>query len=66
MRSLRYLFIAGCLFATLSGCAAGRSFDTGQSLEDQGKYEEAMLNYADAFRAAPEVLEYRCKVSQRS
>jgi len=61
MRSLRYLFIAGCVVATLLGCAAGRSFDTGQSLEDQGKYEEAMLSYADAFRAEPEVLEYRAK-----
>jgi general secretion pathway protein D len=56
-----YLFIAGCVVASLLGCAAGRSFNTGQSLEDAGKYEEAMLSYADAFRAEPEVLEYRAK-----
>ena len=56
-----YLLITGCLVASLLGCAAGRSFNTGQSLEDAGKYEEAMLSYADAFRAEPEVLEYRAK-----
>lgn len=61
MRSLMYLFIAGCVVASLLGCAAGRSFNAGQSLEDAGKYEEAMLSYADAFRAEPEVLEYRAK-----
>ncbi len=61
MRSLMYLLLAGCVTATLIGCAAGRSFNAGQGLEDQGKYEEAMLSYADAFRADPEVVEYRAR-----
>lgn len=61
MRSYMYLIIAGCVTATLIGCAAGRAFNAGQGLEDQGKYEEAMLSYADAFRADPEVVEYRVR-----
>ncbi|MRR54497.1 MAG: type II secretion system protein [Deltaproteobacteria bacterium] len=61
MRSLMYLIIAGCVTVTLIGCSAGRAFNAGQGLEDQGKYEEAMLSYADAFRANPEVVEYRAR-----
>ena len=51
-----YLFISGCLIVTLFGCAAGQAFNAGQNLEAQGKYEEAMLSYADAFRADPRPL----------
>ncbi|RQW89639.1 MAG: type II secretion system protein [Geobacter sp.] len=61
MRTLIYLLIAGCLTVTLLGCAAGRAFNAGQNLEEEGKYEEAMLSYADAFRADPEVVEYRAR-----
>jgi len=61
MRTLIYLLIAGCLTVTLFGCAAGKAFNAGQNLEDEGKYEEAMLSYADAFRAAPDVVEYRAR-----
>ena len=61
MRSLIYLIISGFFAATLFGCAAGRAFNTGQNLEEQGKYEEAMLSYADAFRADPEVVQYRAR-----
>jgi len=61
MRSYLYLLIAGCVTVTLVGCPAGRAFNAGQSLEDQGKYEEAMLSYADAFRADPAVGEYRVR-----
>jgi general secretion pathway protein D len=56
-----YLIISGCLTVTLVGCTAGRAFNAGQGLEEQGKYEEAMLSYADAFRADPEVVEYRAR-----
>ncbi len=56
-----YLAIAGYLTFTLFGCAAGRAFNAGQSLEAQGKYEEAMLSYADAYRAAPDDVEYRLR-----
>lgn len=61
MRSFMYLLIAGCVTVTLIGCPAGRAFNSGQSLEDQGRYEEAMLSYADAFRADPGVGEYRVR-----
>lgn len=56
-----YLAIAGYLTVTLFGCAAGKAFNAGQSLEEEGKYEEAMLSYADAYRVAPEVVEYRLR-----
>ncbi|MGA7826860.1 MAG: cohesin domain-containing protein [Geobacteraceae bacterium] len=61
MRSLIYLIISGCFAVTLFGCAAGRAYNTGQNLEKQGKYEEAMLSYADAFRADPEGVQYRAR-----
>jgi len=61
MRSLMYLVIAGCLTVTLFGCAAGKAYNAGQSLEEEGKYEEAMVSYADAYRAAPDVVEYRMR-----
>lgn len=61
MRSLMYLIIAGCLTVTLFGCAAGKAFNAGKNLEEEGKYEEAMLSYADAYRADPEVIEYRAR-----
>jgi general secretion pathway protein D len=56
-----YLIISGFLAVSLFGCAAGRAFNVGQNLEEQGKYEEAMLSYADAFRADPETVEYRAR-----
>jgi general secretion pathway protein D len=53
--------VAAFLFAGISGCAAGRSFSTGEQLEAEGKYEEAMLSYAEAYRVAPDVPEYRLR-----
>jgi general secretion pathway protein D len=48
-----------CFFA--GGCAAGRAFSAGESLEAEGKYEEAMFSYAEAFRIEPEESEYRVR-----
>lgn len=44
-----------------SGCAAGRAFSAGESLEKEGKFEEAMFSYAEAFRCDPENSEYRVR-----
>jgi len=61
MRSIIYCIVAAFLYAGISGCAAGQAYSTGEQLEADGKYEEAMLSYAEAFRVAPEVPEYRMR-----
>lgn len=61
MRSLIYCILAGFLFAGLAGCAAGKAFSTGERLEAEGNYEEAMLSYAQAYRLDPEAMLYRMK-----
>lgn len=44
----------------LTACATGRtSFDKGQQLERSGKYDEAVLKYAEAVSNNPEMGEYR-------
>jgi general secretion pathway protein D len=48
-----------CFFA--GGCAADRAFSAGESLEADGKYEEAMFSYAEAFRNDPEESKYRVR-----
>jgi general secretion pathway protein D len=46
----------------LAGCAAGRSaFNKGEKLEQEGKLDEAILKYAEASKAAPDVAEYRVR-----
>lgn len=64
MRYLTQLFIFGLVMAlfALSGCSAGRKvFSKGESFEAEGKYEEAMYSYAEAFKLEPEVGEYRTR-----
>lgn len=61
MRSLLYLILAALLFSGLAGCAADRAFSTGESLEREGKFEEAMLSYAEAYRLDPEEMAYRMR-----
>jgi general secretion pathway protein D len=64
MRYLNQLFIFGLLLVifALSGCAAGKkAFSKGESLEAEGKFEEAMYSYAEAFKLQPDVGEYRAR-----
>ncbi|MBT1071438.1 cohesin domain-containing protein [Pelotalea chapellei] len=61
MRYLTLLLLA-LLAASflLSGCSsATRSFSRGEKLESEGKFEEAMYSYADAFMKDPEEGNYR-------
>src|ERR1039457_3211839 len=47
---------------SLSGCSAGqRAFNKGETFEAQGKFEEAMYSYADAFRNDPDASEFRIR-----
>jgi general secretion pathway protein D len=64
MRYLTQLILFGLFMATfaLSGCSAGKkAFSKGESFEADGKYEEAMYSYAEAFKLAPEVGDYRAR-----
>ncbi len=49
-------------FLILSGCSAGsRAFSKGENLEAEGRFEDAMYSYADAFRSNPAANEYRLR-----
>ncbi|MDD2852083.1 MAG: cohesin domain-containing protein [Desulfuromonadaceae bacterium] len=51
------------LLFLLSACAstATRQFKTAESLEEEGKYEEAMYSYADSFKSDPTSSEARIR-----
>ena len=61
MRYMTHLTIFSLLVClTMSACTSGgRAFSMGESLESDGKYEEAMYSYAEAFRNDPDAGEYR-------
>jgi general secretion pathway protein D len=64
MRYLNNFIILGLLvaLAILSGCSAAKSaFSKGEKLESEGKFEEAMYSYADAFMKDPEAGPYRIR-----
>jgi general secretion pathway protein D len=61
MRIPLLIIVIGLAGALASGCAAGRAFSKGESLEREGKFEEAMYSYAEAFRLEPESGEYRVR-----
>jgi len=62
MRYLTHLIIFVLMLAIIGGCSAShRAFSKGEQFESEGKYEEAMYSYADAFREDPEVSEYRLR-----
>lgn len=55
---IKIALLSGVL--ALTACATGRtSFDKGQQLERSGKYDEAVLKYAEAVSNNPEMSEYR-------
>jgi len=64
MRYLKYLIIPTLLLSmmVLSGCSAGRrAFSKGEQFEAEGRYEDAMFSYAEAFRNEPDMGEFRAK-----
>lgn len=63
MRNVIYLIMFSLLSGIImSGCSSGsRAFSRGESLESDGKYEEAMYSYAEAFRKDSDVGEYRLR-----
>ncbi|BCS53668.1 secretin N-terminal domain-containing protein [Geobacter sp. SVR] len=64
MRYPTYLTLFSLFAAVLlvSGCSgASRSFSKGEAFEAEGRYEEAMYSYADAFMKDPEGGVYRLR-----
>ena len=66
MRYLSYRFATLTLLAavmTLTACSSGsrKAFLKGETLEKDGKFEEAMYSYAEAFKVEPTVGEYRVR-----
>lgn len=64
MRYLNHLIITSLFAATtiIAGCAAGdKAFSKGEQFEKDGKYEEAMYSYAEAFRLEPDTGNYRVR-----
>ena len=64
MRYLKHFAIFSLLAALvlLSGCSAAKTaFNKGEKLESEGKFEEAMYSYADAFMKDPEAGPYRVR-----
>jgi general secretion pathway protein D len=63
MRYVTHLIIFSLLACLiLSGCTSGRrAFSKGENFESDGKYDEAMYSYAEAFRNDPDTGEYRLR-----
>ena len=63
MRTIYNLLILGLLLAMLvSGCSSGHSaFKKAEDFEAQGRFEEAMYSYAEAYRNSPDAGEYRSR-----
>ena len=47
------------LFLSLAGCGGTRAFKVGEDLNRQGRYEEAVVKFAEAVERSPESREYR-------
>lgn len=63
MRCLIKLSVLLCSLAVMGGCASGRTaFDKGQKLETTGDVDQAVLKYAEAAAANPEIIEYRLRL----
>lgn len=70
MRIIPKILIVSLLMGLLAGCGAGlTAFNKGEKLETEGKFDEAVLKYAEAAAANPTHYEYRLrllKVSEKA
>src|SRR6266702_924253 len=67
MQYLRKLSLVLCFLTVLAGCAAGRTaFDKGEKFESAGDLDQAVLKYAEAATANPEIKEYRLRFLKAS
>lgn len=56
-----------CSALLSAGCTPGRTaFDKGQQLEKSGRYDDAVIKYAEAISKNPEVSEYRLRFLKTS
>jgi general secretion pathway protein D len=62
MQYIKKVIVFCCILPVLAGCAADlASFNKAQNLEQQGKLDEAVMKYAEAMAANPDVAEYRVR-----
>jgi general secretion pathway protein D len=67
MQCVKRLSVLITTAAVLGGCASGRTaFDKGKKFELSGNYDQAVLKYAEASAANPEISEYRLRFLQAS
>ncbi len=62
MHPIKRTIILLCCLALSAGCTAGRTaFNTAETLEKEGRLDEALLKYAEAALANPDMKEYRLR-----
>jgi len=62
MRYMTHLIISALILGIFTGCSSSRrAFSKAERFEAEGKYEEAMYSYADAFTNDPDTGEYRLR-----
>lgn len=62
---IKKLLIGALVGLLLTGCAAQRAFDEGQSLFEQGRVEEGLVQMDKAYRLDPDNSEYRAQYFKR-
>jgi general secretion pathway protein D len=67
MQSIKMMIVFICALPFLAGCGAGLSaFNKAQKLERQGNLDDAVMKYAEAAAANPDVAEYRVRFLKTS
>ena len=62
MRYLTHMIISGLMLALFAGCSSThRAVSKAEKLEAEGKYEQAMYSYADAYSDDPDTSEYKLR-----
>ncbi len=62
MQAIKKMILLFCAVPLMAGCAGGlAAFNKAQKLEQQGKLDDAVLKYAEASAANPDVAEYRIR-----
>jgi general secretion pathway protein D len=67
MKIVRTIFLMSLIVPLLTACTVGRTaFNKAEKFERQGKYDDAVLKYAEAVSANPDIGEYRLRFMQAS
>jgi general secretion pathway protein D len=62
MRHMINSFILLCCLTVIAGCSSGRTaFNKAETLEREGRLDEALVKYAEASMVNPDIQEYRLR-----